>query len=427
MSEWFCMRVKITCRLPVAFLFAILFCGSIATAELPPAPALPGLTSELRQQALQKLDADDYHTRAEAQKLLEQGGIETAQALPKYAATASIEGKVRAEKVLEQITLKLVQTQADEQIEKVQQVTQDFRQADFDLFGPRLDEFQTTYTTLLERASARRLIRLNAVIDFAKANKPIDGISNTQFAIDLPEMIFLGEDFLGQEDDLHHISKILLTSEMQLGNRRGIYHIGDCPIPIERLRDLAAGVPGVAVEHRSSARMGISGPVSTSYSEETDWKIQTVQPGTSAKYAGLQTQDTIVRLDGKLVGNFKSFTVDLEPYQPGDRLTLDIQRDYAKSKIVELELDDKKQCGIEVDADFKRFVLIKSVTKDSAAERAGLSSMYRIDRVNGLPLFRPEDYAHLMTLIQDEETIKLTVRPLEAVEVQMRGWVGPYR
>ncbi|WP_339612595.1 PDZ domain-containing protein [uncultured Rubinisphaera sp.] len=411
-----------TCLLPSAFLFAILFSGSIATAEFPPAPALQELTSEFRQQALNKLDADDYRMRTEAQQILEQGGLETAQALPKYVSTASIEGKVRAEKVLEQITLKLVQTQADEQIEKIQQVTQDFRQADFDLFGPRLDEFQTTYSTLLERASVRRLIRLNAVINFAKANKPIDGISNNIFAIDLPETIFIGDDFTGQEKDLHHFSSILRSSELLLGNGRGIYHIGDCPIPLERLRDLAAGVPGVAVEHRSSAKMGISGSIN-----EPDWKIQSVQPGTSAKYAGLQVNDTIVRLDGNLVGNFRSFTVDLEPYQPGDRLTLDIQRDSTKPKIVELELDEKKQFGIEIDADFKRFVLIKSVAKDSAAERAGLSSMYRIDRVNGLPLFRPEDYAHLMTLIQDEETIKLTVRPLEAVEVQMRGWVGPYR
>lgn len=416
-----------TCLLPSAFLFAILFSGSIATAELPPAPALQELTSEFRQQALNKLDADDYRMRTEAQQILEQGGLETAQALPEYVSKASIEGKVRAEKVLEQITLKLVQTQADAEIDKVQQVTQDFRQADFDLFGPRLDEFQTTYSTLLERASVRRLIRLNAVIDFEKANKPIDGISNTQFAIDLPSVIYIGDDFTGQEKDLHHFSSILRSSELLLGNGRGIYHIGDCPIPLERLRDLAAGVPGVAVEHRSSAKMGITGQVSPLYSEEADWKITAVHPGTSAKYSGLQVQDTIVRLDGNLVGDFRSFTVDLEPYQPGDRLTLDIQRDSAKPKIVELELDEKKQFGIEIDADFKRFVLIKSVAKDSAAERAGLSSMYRIDRVNGLPLFRPEDYAHLMTLIQDEETIKLTVRPLEAVEVQMRGWVGPYR
>ncbi len=421
------MKIEMLLNRSLICVLGMFITFSTALAKLPPAPAIPELTDELRQQALSDLDADDFRTRLNAQKLLEQGGIETATALPEYVKNASAEGKVRAEKILEQITLKLLQIQADREIDQIQQVAQEFRQVDFDLFAPRIDEFQSTYETLLERASARRLIRLNAVINFKKTKKAIEGISDADFTIDLPESVFLGEDFSGGEEDLQHIAIILLSGDLQFGEGRGIYQIGDCPIPLSRLQDLAAGVPGVAVQHRSSARMGIAGLTGTPYSDDSGWKIQSVQPGTSAKYAGLQVNDTIVRLDDKLVGDFKSFTVDLEPYHPGDTLTLDILRNYAQPKIVELELDENKQFGIEVDQDFKRFVLIKSVTKDSVADQAGLSSMSRIDRVNGFPLFRPEDYVQLMTQIEDEKTVKLTVRPLEAVEVQMRGWIGPYK
>ncbi|MCG6157980.1 PDZ domain-containing protein [Rubinisphaera margarita] len=400
----------------------------MAIGKTPPPASSPELSESLRKTALESLDAPEFVRRDAAQKLLEQGGLQTAEMLPGYVQAASLEGRIRAVQIIEQIALRMLRSQADNKYEQLIPIMDEMRLVGEAVIGSRLEEFRSIHSRLIESANIRALIRLNAIVDFETSMETIPGLSqrfNTEFMV----RIYLGDDFAGTEDDLRHISDLLLLGEQQFGNSRGVYHIGDCPIPLKTLQELVAGMPGVQVVHRGPARIGIMSSNSSLNNGNENWHIQSVQNGSSAKYAGLQINDVIVRLDGRNVGGFDSFVTALEAYEPNQTAELHVQRNFVEPEKITLTLGEDLKTGLEVDEDFQRFVLIRSVEADSPADKAGLSNMYRIDRVENQPMFNLADYELAMDRLRQNnvQNITLHVRRLEEVPVLLRGWVGPYR
>lgn len=426
------LRQGIVCCL----LGAILCCRADALSatqrKLPPPPGVPEVTTTLRREMLRELTNDDFHARERASNVLRQGSVDTIESLKQYVAgqeewAATTEGKVRALQISQDVYLRLLRWQLDDDALRVRGLIDEIRLADDALLGPRLDTFHVTHSALMERASIRSLVRLNAVMEFRKVPRYFPGISKQDFSTELPFHVFIGEDWLGEEKDLRHVELLLLLGESQFGNSRALYRIQGCPIPLEAFQDLAAGLPGVFVEERSRARLGIAAN-NPQFGDFLDWEVTQIHPGSSAAHAGLRTKDRIVRLEGEIIKTFRDLTVKLEAYKPADIVTLDVLRDQSVAREVSMQVPASlEEMGLKLDNNFQRFTIIQSVEKDSEAERLGLNHLLRIDRLNGQPVNGPDNFLLYYTRLKPGETMVLTVREFEQVPVTLRGWVGPYR
>lgn len=405
--------------------------GEIA-ARLPPPPAVPEVSAPLREQLLDDLDADDYAARERATWTLARGGVQTVQTLAEYLANAGVgevstEAKVRALQVAQDIYLRLLRWQFDDDALTVRGLLDDIRRSDDALLGPRLDTFHASHGTLMERASIRTLVRLNAVMEFRKVNRYLPGISKQDFPTELPNHIFIGENWLGDDKDLRHVELLMLLGESHFGKSRAIYRIKGCPIPLRAFQDLVAGLPLVMVEERGQARLGIAAQ-SPQFGDFDDWEITQIYPSSAAAHAGLKMKDRIVRLEGETISSFRDLTVRLEDYKPADVVLLDVLRDESEVREIRINMPESlEDFGLKVDPRFTRFVLIKEVTPDSPAEEAGFSALQRIDRVNGQPVGDPDHFRLHISRQQPGQLLKLNVRELEQIPVTLRGWVGPYR
>ena len=400
---------------------------SWADSILPPPPAIPEVTAAAREQALAELEADEFSKRQRATQLLLQGSAATVRALPDYVRQAGPEGKVRAVEIAQQIYLKLLRLQLDDDALDAQEHLDAIRLLDDGLLGPRIETFHSMHSGLMERASVRALVRLNAVLEFRKVTRSFPGISRQTFATELPNHIFIGENWQGQPGDLRHIELLLRLGELQFGNARAVYRIQGSPVSLKEFQDMAAGLPGVFVEERSRARLGI-GASNPAFLENASWEVTQIHPGSAAAHAGIRLKDVVVRLNGSIVNTFRDLTKDLEAFGPRDEITLDLLRMETPAEQRETVVpDDWDAFGLQIDPRFERFPLIKQVRKDSPAAQLGLTDMMRIDRLNGQPVESPHHFRLYQTRLQPGEKMVLSVRKLERIPVTLRGWVGPYR
>ncbi len=395
-------------------------------AQLPPAPQLPELGDELRTKALSHLEAEDYFVRKSAQELLSQGSAETVTAMLGFFKKATVEGKIRGLQIVMHIHLELLRKQMDDQALKVSETIDEIRLIDNNLLGHRLDEFNTIHYSQFERTAARALTRLNAMIEYNSGMRKYPGINSDGFVVEIPQNIFIGSDWIGTNDDLRHIAVLLKYGGSTIG-QRVLYRIKGCPIPLSYLQDLAAGMPRVGTGERSRARLGIS--TSTGgFQTAKGWTIGSVLPGSAMALAGIQPGETVVRTEAKVINTFDDLVKSLDPYEPGDRVKFDIFNNNVPPQEIELTMPDKPgKLGIEIDESFENFALIKSIKKDSLAEKAELSNLYCIDRINNIPIFNARRFQLVMKEFSPGDKIEITARPLRRVTVRLRGWVGAYR
>lgn len=423
--EWLRKRLPFCCCL-VASLAGPGLCSNYVDAKIPPAPSRPSLTSETQQSAITDLDADDYHTRHSASRLLEQGGEATVGTLLTQLKDLGPEGRIRALQVAQRIFLSALAHQDDEAAFAIRQQLDEMRLVDNELLGSRADTFNLIHQRAMERAAVRKLLRANMVIEFRQANRSFPGLAKRDVTSELPERFFMGENWQGDEDDLQLIEFLLLLGEQQLGNQRAIYRIQGCPVSLETLQDMAAGLQ-VSVEERGKARLGV-GARSPMFVENPPWEVTEVAAGSAAAHAGLVVGDTIVRLNEKPLNTFHELTERLEVFEPADEVSLDILSQDAEIKVVTMERPyTLEELGVTIDAEFLRFPIIKEVAEKSKAAEIGLSEMYRIDRVNGQAVNSPSNFLLVYTRQPEGKPITLELRQIKRLPVMLRGWVGPYR
>ncbi|MFW5923760.1 MAG: trypsin-like peptidase domain-containing protein, partial [Planctomycetota bacterium] len=101
--------------------------------------------------------------------------------------------------------------------------------------------------------------------------------------------------------------------------------------------------------------------------------IKGVAKGSPAEEAGLESGDVIKAAGGKSVWNVPRLQGVLKGYPAGDRIVLEIDRD-EENVTLQLQLTTPPQPGFQLNIDEKdgEKVVVESVTKNSAAEQAGL-------------------------------------------------------
>lgn len=132
----------------------------------------------------------------------------------------------------------------------------------------------------------------------------------------------IGPKWTGGDEGLKQVAR--------LKRLRLMYRIQGCPVSDDAVTRLRAAIPGLEVQVRGAAKLGIrAGGVG----QEKGCVIDTVQEGEAAANAGLKSQDRIVRFGNHDVDDFYSLVDLLRNYKPGDVVESLIYRDEEKMTV----------------------------------------------------------------------------------------------
>jgi hypothetical protein len=156
--------------------------------------------------------------------------------------------------------------------------------------------------------------------------------------------VILDDEWRGGDEGVAHLTKlrdvplvIIMGSDV---TRTGVAQLAE----LESLRDLQLYgtrldeddlavlqklMPGVTIDFRRGALLGVRGIDGGGAAV-----VQSVQPGTAAAAAGIQSRDVIRRFNGEPVANFADLTGKIAKCMPGDRATLEIVRDNQAMDVV---------------------------------------------------------------------------------------------
>jgi hypothetical protein len=132
-------------------------------------------------------------------------------------------------------------------------------------------------------------------------------------------MIVIGPKWTGGDDGLKQVAR--------LKRLRNLYRIEGKQVTDNGILRLRAELPGLEVQVRAAAKLGIEhrpeliGPV------ERGCTIESVKAGEAAANAGLRKGDVILRFAGQPVVTFESLLEILHHYNPGDTVEALVNRD----------------------------------------------------------------------------------------------------
>jgi len=129
--------------------------------------------------------------------------------------------------------------------------------------------------------------------------------------------LIVGPKWTGADEGLKHVAR--------LKRLRLLYRIQGCPVSDEGIGRLRAAIPGLNVEERGAAKLGIShsGPPA---GEGGGCVIHETQEGEAASNAGLRPQDRIVQFGSHRVDDFSTLIKLLRSYKPGETVDCVIVR-----------------------------------------------------------------------------------------------------
>jgi hypothetical protein len=136
--------------------------------------------------------------------------------------------------------------------------------------------------------------------------------------------LIVGPKWTGSDEGLKHVAR--------LKRLRLLYRIQGCPVSDEGIGRLRAAIPGIDVQERGAAKLGIrnGGPPT---GEGEGCVIHDTQEGEAASNAGLRPQDRIVQFGGHRVDGFFSLIELLRSYKPGETIDCVIVRDQAQMTV----------------------------------------------------------------------------------------------
>ncbi len=129
--------------------------------------------------------------------------------------------------------------------------------------------------------------------------------------------LIIGPKWTGGDEGLKQVARL---KRLQL-----VYRIQGCPVSDDGIARLRSAIPGLQVQVRGAAKLGILH--GGSLSSEKGCLIQEVQEGEAASNAGLRTQDRIVQFGGHAVDDFDALVDLLRNFKPGETVDTVILRD----------------------------------------------------------------------------------------------------
>jgi hypothetical protein len=334
--------------------FAVaLLATPIFAADLPVSPAKSA--SEPLPELVRALESPVYARREEATQRLLDAGSGAVTALLSAAREGSLEAAVRAVGILETMYVAADAAQADADFALAFMLLRDqpddldsaadSQEAKFtaDAAESALDELirtgrpavadravlmAETHYDIRERRAVAEINRLHGVTSFEIARDTLilrnlrNRFNAIPPAIEIPgtglTMVVIGPKWKGGDEGLKHVAK--------LSRLKTLYRIEGKQVSDEGIARLKAAVPGIEVQVRGAAKLGIGdgGPVFGG--PERGCVIGRVELGQAAANAGLQMRDLIVRAAGQPIDGFPVLIELLRHYKPGDTIEMSIIR-----------------------------------------------------------------------------------------------------
>jgi hypothetical protein len=139
-------------------------------------------------------------------------------------------------------------------------------------------------------------------------------------------IVMLNSNWQGGADDLRLLTR--LRGVVQVG-LRGVesFQVYGTGISAEALAALAAKHPDAEIDFRKGGKLGVGGQPMAG-----PCLITMVQEESAAAKAGLQIGDIVVKIDGEPVANFEALTDKVGQHGPGEKIELDIERNFPGDK-----------------------------------------------------------------------------------------------
>ena len=175
--------------------------------------------------------------------------------------------------------------------------------ARYDLPG----EFSVAWNQRLNPAPPQIIGRANRGADSAKEQLELS-------------LLIIGPKWTGGDAGLKQIARLKRLTRL--------YRIQGCPVSDEGIAHLRGAIPGLEIQDRGAAKLGIT--FGGSLGNEKGCVVREVQEKESAANAGVRAQDRIVRFGDRSVDDGNALVDALRIYKAGDVVDAEIIRDDVK-------------------------------------------------------------------------------------------------
>ncbi|HKD36230.1 MAG TPA: PDZ domain-containing protein [Pirellulales bacterium] len=315
---------KPTCR----YRFALFVFGAFAVAVTAAAKASGGnesggsvTTDEIRHWVCQ-LGSDDFGTREEATVRLARAGFVAIQPVTAAAMTDDLEVACRSVEVLRQLLNSEELATGDAAADALTKIAESPSGSASDLAADVLGDFQD----VRQSRAIDEIKRLGGSVTIGNLDTGnVDGI-----------IITLGATWTGKSSDLKLLRRIpdlerlsihgVGVSDDDLKQLEGFDRLRwvdlfGSKVSADGAARLARMYPGIRVDRRSSAKLGVAG-----HSEPAGCRIVIVEPNSPAEKAGIATDDFVVKFQDQMVADFESLTTMIGSRSPGDKVIIEVRR-----------------------------------------------------------------------------------------------------
>jgi hypothetical protein len=300
----------------------LVFSFTTAIAPLVAVAAADSVTTDDIRHWVCQLGSDDFGTREEATVRLSRAGLVAIQPVMTAAMNDDLEIACRSVEVLRQLLNSEDLATGDAAADALTKVADSPTGSAADLAADVLGDFQDTR----QGRAIEELRRLGAEVDVGNPDTGnADGL-----------VVVLGSKWTGNSGDLKLLKRLPDLEKLSVhgvgvtdedvkqldgfGRLRAVELYGS-KVSAEGAARLARAYPGIRVDRRSSAKLGVAG-----HSEQAGCRIVRVEGGSPAEKAGIETDDFVVRFQNELVPDFETLTTMIGSRNPGDKVTIELRR-----------------------------------------------------------------------------------------------------
>jgi len=301
-----------------------------ASAQVPDAPAVePAKESELPA-LVGELGHRDEAVRRRATARLIATGRPAIAPLATAAAEGSLEVRVRAVTILREIYIR----GDDEAIDAAEVALEELAAQKSASVASRAGAVLSMNYEVRERRAISEIQKLGAIVEYSDQAIADPNLAENRFIAH----VVLGKDWTGGIEGLKHIKR--------LERLRLLYYIPESGVTEEALKDVQASVPNLQVQRRGRSCLGVS---CLTDPNANGCQVMKLVPGSAAARAGFQLGDVIVAFDSKPVKDFDSLISLIGTTKPGDKVKIEVQRDFQKVTLQPV-MDDWKKTDPQAEA-----------------------------------------------------------------------------
>lgn len=322
---------------PVVCLTSLLFFSAIPAGLCVAGDALPGRAGVAWNEVARGLESPAFAVRETASEQLVNAQAPAVPVLLSVAIQGNLEAAVRAVGILEAIYVSADVKGDGAAVDGAEFALDELARTARPSVADRADVALESHYDIRERRAVAEIQRFHGVPKFGfpgetsnawnqrlnVAPAPIDRSGDSSKDKGELTWLIIGPKWTGGDEGLKQVAR--------LKRLRMLYRIQGCPVSDEGVGRLRVAIPGLEVQVRGAAKLGITH--GGSLGQEKGCLIHEVQEGEAAANAGLRSQDRIMQFGGHPIDDFYSLVDLLRNFKPGQTVESLILRDDVPMKI----------------------------------------------------------------------------------------------